>query len=106
METPPTEITIKYDPQSEYELCHTSHITFDQITHFDELELEISVSQWGSPHKTLDPHPMRIGDLDSKTTLPPQGLDPDPSRVLCCVTVRKIQSSGAMRVVCVPCRAH
>ena len=60
----------------------------------------------GSPHGTLDPHPMRIGDPDSKTTLPPHGLDPDLSCVLCCVTVREIQSSSAMRVVCVPCGAH
>ena len=47
-----------------------------------------------------DPHP------NSKTTFPPHGLDPDPSFVLCCVTVRVIQSSSAMRVVCVLCGAH
>ena len=46
-------------------------------------------------------------DLDSKTTLPPHGLDPDPScMLLCCVTVRKIQSSSVMRVVCVRFGAH
>ena len=43
---------------------------------------------------------------DSKTTLPPNGLDLDPNCVLCCLTVREIQSSSAiMRVVCVPCGA-
>ena len=62
--------------------------------------------QRGSPHGALNPHLMRIGDSDSKTTLPLHGLDPDPSCVLCCVTVSEIQSSSAMRVVCVPCGAH
>ena len=42
----------------------------------------------------------------SKTTLPPHDLDPDPSWVLCCVTVHVIQSSSAMCVFCVPCGAH
>ena len=46
---------------------------------------------WSSPHGTLDPHPMRIGDPDSKTTLPPHSLDPDPRCVLCYVTVREMQ---------------
>ena len=59
----------------------------------------------GSSHGTLDTHPMRIGDPDSKTALPPHDLDSDPSYVLCCVTVREIHSSSAMRVVCVPCGA-
>ena len=38
---------------------------------------------WGSPHGTLDPHWVRPLDPDSKTTLPPHCLDPDPSCVLC-----------------------
>ena len=46
-----------------------------------------SKAPWGSPHGTLDPNPMRIGDLDSKTTLLPHGLNLDPSCVLCCVTL-------------------
>ena len=46
--------------------------------------------QWGSPHGALDPDPMWIEDPDQKTTLPPHGLDLDPSSVLCCVTVREI----------------
>ena len=58
----------------------------------------------------LDPNPMLIGDPDSKTTLPPHGLDSDLSCVLCCVTacatVREFQSSSAMRVVYMPCGAH
>ena len=33
------------------------------------------------PHGTLDPHPMRIDDPNSKPALPPHGLDPYPS---CC----------------------
>ena len=60
----------------------------------------------GSPHGTLNPHPMRIGDLDSKTTLTPHGFDLVLSCVLCCVTVREIQSCSSMRVVCVLCGAH
>ena len=66
--------------------------------------------QWVSPHGTLDPNPMRIGDPDSKTTLPPHGLDPDQSCVLCCVTapvrVCEFQSSSAMHVVCMQYAAH
>ena len=50
----------------------------------DETEFQkVRVHYWGSPHGTLDPDPMRIGDPHPKTTLPPHGLDPDPS----CVTV-------------------
>ena len=64
----------------------------------------------GLSTRDLDPNLMRIGDLDSKTTFPPHGLDPDPSCMLCCVTacvtVRDLQSSSAMRVVCMPCEAH
>ena len=41
----------------------------------------------GFPYRTLDPDPMRIRDLYRKTNLPPQGFNPDPSCVLCCVTV-------------------
>ena len=33
------------------------------------------------------PDPMRIGDPDPKTTLPPHGFNLDPSCMLCCVTV-------------------
>ena len=54
------------------------------------------LTEWGSPHGTLDPDPMRIGDSDPKTALPPHNLDPDPSCVLCCVgSVREIQSIRA-----------
>ena len=41
----------------------------------------------GSPHGTLDLDPVFIGDPDPKTTLPPHGLNLDPSCVLCCMTV-------------------
>ena len=42
-----------------------------------------NVEYWGSPHRTLDPYLMRIGDPDYRTTLPPHGLDPDLSCMLC-----------------------
>ena len=42
---------------------------------------------------------MRIGDPDSKTTLPPRGLDPDPSSMLCCVTVREQCNVRSLRAV-------
>ena len=54
----------------------------------------------GSPHRPLDPDPMRIEVPDPTTTLLPRGLNADPS------CVREIQSSSAMRVVRVPCAAH
>ena len=56
--------------------------------------------QWSSPHGTLDSDPMQIQDPDQMTTLLPHFLNPDPS----CVC--EIQSSIAMRVVCVPCGAY
>ena len=62
------------------------------------------ISHGGSPHGTLDPDLMRNEDPDPKTILPPHGLYPDPSCVLCCdcVTVHR----SVMRVVYVPCVAH
>ena len=44
-------------------------------------------SYWGSTHGNLNPDPMWIRDPFPKTTLPPHGLDLDPSCVLYCVTV-------------------
>ena len=41
----------------------------------------------GSPHGTLDPDRMRIGDPDPNTIVLPYVFDPDPTCVLCCVTV-------------------
>ena len=49
--------------------------------------------QRGSPHGTLGSDPMRIGDPDPKTVLPPHGLDLDLSCVLCC------QSNSKMHLV-------
>ena len=65
-----------------------------------------SGQEWDSPHGTLDPGSMWIGNPDPQTTLPPHGLDPDPSCVLCYVIVREIRSSSAIRVVCMQCRGR
>ena len=51
---------------------------------------------------TFDQNPMRIGDLDPKTTLPPHGLDTDPSCVLYCVTVLR----GSARDPVQQCNEH
>ena len=56
-------------------------------------------TSWGSPHRTFDPDPMRIGNLDPKTTLPPNDLNPDPSRMLCCIR-QCVKSSLAVQ--CAP----
>ena len=47
---------------------------------------------WGFALGTLDPDP--------KTTLPPRGLDLDPSCVMYCVRVREVKSGSAMHVEC------
>ena len=63
------------------------------------------MSQWDSPHGTLDLNPNQIGGLDRKTTLPPQSL----IWAACCAawkcsgTMREIQSSNAICVLCVLC---
>ena len=64
--------------------------TFD-VSQLQKPSIVQSKAQWGSPHGTLDPNPMRIGDLGSTTTLSPHGLDLDPSCVLCCVTAHIIE---------------
>ena len=58
---------------------------------------------WGSLHRTLDLKAIWIGDPEFKDHFASTRPQWDPSWALCCMTVREIQSSSAMCVVCVPC---